>query len=104
MAHELQEDIHRLDKWAEKWQLTFNAEKCKVMHIHVKNQRRSYKMLKVVDMIEMEKTSIKKDLGVVDNQLKFSNHIEMQVNKGNTIIGLIRRSFTNLDRKSMLTM
>ena len=27
MAHELQEDIHRLDKWAEKWQLTFNADK-----------------------------------------------------------------------------
>ena len=27
MAQELQDDIHRLDKWAEKWQLTFNAEK-----------------------------------------------------------------------------
>ena len=24
MAQELQEDIHRPDKWAEKWQLTFN--------------------------------------------------------------------------------
>ena len=33
MAQELQEDIHRLDKWAEKWQLTFNAQQCKVMHI-----------------------------------------------------------------------
>ena len=39
MAHELQEDIHRLYKWAEKWQLIFNADKCKVMHIAVKNQR-----------------------------------------------------------------
>ena len=28
----------------------------------------------------------------------------MQVNKGNKILGLIRRSFTYLDRKSMWTM
>ena len=105
MAHELQEDIHSLDKWAEKWQLTFNTDNGKVMHIGVKNQRRSYKMLKGVDIKELEKPSIEKDLGVnVDNQLKFSNHIEMQVNKGNKILSLIRRSFTYLDRKSMLTM
>ena len=56
-------------------------------------------------MIELEKTCIEKDLDVnVDNQLKFSNHIEMKVNKGNKILGLIRRSFTYLGRKSMLTM
>ena len=34
----------------------------------------------------------------------FSNHIKMQVNKGNKILGLIHRSFTYLDRKSMWTM
>ena len=41
----------------------------------------------------------------VDNQLKFSNHIEMQVNKGNKLLGLlIRRSFTYLDKNSVLIM
>ena len=56
-------------------------------------------------MIELENTTIEKDLGLnVDNQLKFSNHIEMLVNMGNNILGLIRRSFTYLDRNSMLTM
>jgi len=105
MAQELQDDLHRLDKWAEKWQLTFNADKCKVMHIGSKNQQRSYDMKKRGEMIELEKTKMEKDLGVnVDNQLKFSNHIEMQVNKGNKLLGLIRRSFTYLDRNIMLTM
>jgi hypothetical protein len=105
MAQELQNDIHRLDKWAEKWQLKFNADKCKVMHIGQKNQQRSYDMKKRGEMIELEKTIMEKDLGVnIDNQLKFSNHIEMQVNKGNKLLGLIRRSFTYLDRNSMLTM
>ena len=30
---ELQEDIQRLEEWAKKWQLTFDIDKCKVMHI-----------------------------------------------------------------------
>ena len=34
MAQELQKDVHVLDKWTDKWQLTFNADRCKVMHIH----------------------------------------------------------------------
>ena len=32
------------------------------MHIGVKNQSRGYKMMKGVDVIELEKTSIEKDL------------------------------------------
>ncbi len=35
-----------------------------------------------------------KDLGVtVDTHLSFEEHIQNQVNKGNRIVGLIRRSF-----------
>ena len=91
------------DKWAEKWQLTLNAETCKVMHIGVENQKRSYEMMKRGKVIVLEKTIIEKDMGVnVDNQLKFSNH--MQVNKGNKLLGLIRRSFTYLYNNSMLIM
>ena len=41
------------------------------MHIGVKNQQRSYEMMKRGEVIELEKTIIEKDLGVnVDNQLK----------------------------------
>ena len=47
-------------------------------------------MMKRGEVIELEKSIIEKDLGVnVDNQLKFSNHIEMQVNEGNKLLGLI---------------
>ena len=37
---------------------------------------------------------LEKDLGVnVDLELKFSKHIEIQVNKANKILGLIRGSY-----------
>ena len=62
-------------------------------------------MMKRGEVIELENTIIEKDLGVnVDNQLKFSDHIEMQVNKENKHLGLIRRAFTYLDKNSMLIM
>jgi len=28
----LQQDLDELDKWANEWQMKFNANKCKVMH------------------------------------------------------------------------
>jgi hypothetical protein len=41
----------------------------------------------------MLKSTMEKDLGVnVDNELKFSKHIEAQVNKDNQRLGLIIRS------------
>ena len=36
-AKHLQSDLIILEKWSEKWQVTFNAKKCKVMHIGKKN-------------------------------------------------------------------
>ena len=30
---ELQEDINKLVDWANKWQMSFNVDKCSVMHI-----------------------------------------------------------------------
>jgi hypothetical protein len=38
---------------------------------------------------------------IIDNELKFSKHIEGQVNKANKGLGLIRRSFEFLDAEAM---
>ena len=48
------------------------------------------------------KTNLEKDLGVnVDAKLKFSKHIEIQVNKANKILGMIRRSYEFIDGDSL---
>ena len=41
---ELQEDINKLVEWANKWQLSFNVDKCSVMHIGHNNTQRNYNM------------------------------------------------------------
>ena len=53
------------------------------------------------DEITLEATDLEKDLGInIDPKLKFSSHIETQVNKANRVMGLIRRSYEYLDGDS----
>eukprot|EP00794_Sanderia_malayensis_P001171 gene1171-540_t len=101
-SQELQGDITRLDEWARKWQLAFNSSKCKVMHMGNKNPQQSYYMEVDSKTVKLEKTKLEKDIGVhVDNKLKFDRHVEIQCNKANQILGLIRRAFTFIDLDSM---
>ena len=45
------------------------------------------------------------DLGILfKNNLKFAEHIDKVVNKVNSIIGLIRRKFTHIDKSLFLTL
>ena len=57
----------------------------------------------IVDVrVDLETTVLEKDLGVnVDPELKFSQHIERQVNKANKILGMIRRSYEFIDSYTM---
>jgi hypothetical protein len=49
----------------------------------------------------MEETIAEKDVGVtIDNKLSFDKHITEKVNKTNSIIGVIRRTFEYLDLKT----
>ena len=100
--HELQEDINNLDKWAKEWQLSFNASKCKVMHMGHRNPHETYSMQQDGRDVILDTTDIEKDIGVhVDKELKFDRHVEIQCGKANKILGLIRRSFTYIDSNIM---
>ena len=40
----MQQDIDNLSEWSQKWQLHFNTEKCKIMHLGNNNNRETYQM------------------------------------------------------------
>ena len=90
----LQADLHQVWRWSEKWQLPFNTGKCKVLHIGNNNPCHPY----VMNGSKLETVDEEKDLGViVDSELKFHKHTAAAVKKANMKLGMIKKSFANLD-------
>ena len=96
----LQEDLDSLMNWSDTWLLRFNSSKCKHLHMGRETDT-SYN----IGDTEIERISHEKDLGViVDQQLKFQHHISLSVKKANRKLGLIRRSFTHMDKDMFLAL
>ena len=98
----LQKDINEMLKWADKWQLEFHPDKCVKMSINNKeSDNRTYNMHDITLMnVKQEK-----DIGViVDDQLKFEEHMYEKIKKANNMMGLIRRSFIHLDEEMFLNL
>ena len=93
----LQQDIDALEAWSNKWLLRFHPDKCHVLTIgkleNIQHTER-YKL----NNFELEHVFEEKDLSVIlDSDLKFEEHTNQKIKKANTMIGLIRRSFSFLD-------
>ena len=89
----LQTDLHNATEWSQKWQLPFNVNKCKVLHVGKRNPRNNYSM----NEVQLAVTTSEKDLGViVDEELNFHQHISSSVSKANQILGIIKRTFTQI--------
>ena len=97
-AEQLQEDLYALERWSRVWQLPFNIAKCRVMHVGQNNPKFEYMMSDQT----LETISEEKDLGVlVDNSLSFHNHTDAVVAKAYQTLGIIRRTFLNLDETTL---
>ena len=97
----LRKDLNRLFEWSVEWQMAFNIEKCKVMHIGRNNTNSQYSMGgKVLAEVEEEK-----DLGViVSKDVKVSKQCAAAAKKGYQILGLISRTFICKKRRIMLQL
>ena len=101
----IQDDIRKLQEWSEKWNLYFNASKCKVMHMGRNNPCHKYKMKVGDDYVDIAECEEEKDLGVTfDPLLKFDRHVQNIIAKANQMIGVIKRTFTFLDKDSFLKL
>jgi hypothetical protein len=101
----LQADLDSLQSWSDTWLLKFHPNKCKVMSVANKCVDKGTKHYYLYDndgnIIELEQSDGEKDIGeLVDENLSFKKHIQNQVNKANSIMGLIRRTYTYLNEQS----
>jgi hypothetical protein len=101
----IQRDIYKLQEWCDLWNLYFNVSKCGVMHIGRKNPGFDYVMKIKDDVQKLNVCHEEKDVGVTfDCQLSFDPHIQRVVSKANQMLGLIKRSFTYLDKDTFLKL
>ena len=94
-AADLQADLDGLSQWATKWQMLFNVDKCKVLHLGRSNIGRDYTMGGKKLLVTEEE----KDLGVmIHKSLKSATQVAKAAKKANQVLGQIARAFTYRDK------
>ena len=97
----LQDDLDKLVKWSEKWQMLFNFGKCKCIHIGRGNMDEEYKMGDAV----LGRTTQEKDLGVTfSTDMKVSEQCKSAASKGNIIVGLIIRTIVYKEKHLIVSL
>ena len=98
---QLQADLDKLVLWAQKWQMVFNVDKCKVMHVGNWEDSRTYYM----DERELSVVSYEKDLGVwISADMKCSKQSMYACNKAMKVLGMIKRTIRFKDMTVMLSL
>ena len=97
----LQDNLDKLVKWSDKWQMLLNFGKCKCIHIGHGNMDKEYKMGDAV----LGRTTQEKDLGVTFSaDMKVSEQCRIPASKGNQIIKLIRRTITYKEKQLIVPL
>ena len=90
----IQNDLDKIAKWSQKWLLNLNERKCKCMHIGRENPKIRYHL----NNVEIEETTIERDLGVlISNDLKWKQRCTLVAQKANRLLGILKRTFSSRD-------
>ena len=102
----LQDDLDEPTAWSTKWLLTFHPDKCTIMHLGKPLEDQfKYTLHDGTIRYELGYTSEEKDIGVIiDSNLEFDKHIYFKVNKANSTMAVIRRSFQKLDEDTFVPL
>ena len=93
----LQEDVQSMDDWSETWLLKYSAPKCKSMTVS-RSGEQNPEHIYTLRGTNLDQVATEKDIGVTfDSRLNFYEHANIAANRGNKIMGVIRRSYTHLD-------
>ena len=100
-----QNDIKLLDEWSIQWKLGLNFEKCKIMHFGTNNKEYPYFMNNNNELMEIEKSTLEKDLGVfISSDLKWAKQVKYAAGKANSMLSLLNNTFKYKDKALMKTL
>ena len=93
--------MRKISDWAEKWEMPFNINKSKIIHVGTRNQKFDYELCGT----QIESVQSVKDLGVtVESNLKFSKQCKEAAAKANRMLGFIKRNFTFKNKDIILPL
>jgi hypothetical protein len=89
----LQEDLNKVFKWADKWQMSFNASKCQALRIT--NKTKPMEHTYIVDGQHIDQTSNHKYLGVtITKKLEWKQHVQSITSSARRTLGILRRNIS----------
>jgi hypothetical protein len=92
---DMQTALDNLMEWAELWGMTFNIEKCKVMHVGRNNPKYDYYMNRIKLKVVEDET----DVGVIiHNDLKPSKQCQKAANTAASVLKTVQRNFHYRDK------
>jgi len=97
----LQNDLDVLTEWAAKWQMKFNEDKCKVMHLGRHNEGYDY----VMNGQLLQKVESEKDLGItMAEDGKVAGQCLESYAKANRMLGLVKRTIRYRHPKVLINL
>ena len=92
----LQNELHKMSIWAQKWQMSFNQDKCYTLHMYKTHNPLTLDY--IMEGVTLKPVSHYPYLGVeLQKELKWKTHIDNITSKANRALSLIKR---NLNRCS----
>jgi len=97
----IQQDLDRLESWAERSMMKFNKGKCRVLHLGRNNPMHQYRL----GVDRLQSSSVERDLGVLlDDRLTMSQQCVLVAKKANGILGCIKRSVASRLKEALLPL
>ena len=93
----LQQNLNYLHDWTKKSLLKFNRKKCVQMTLHFARSQPDSSRIYSINGKTLKTASSEKDLGVeIDEEPNFDRYVAAKTKKAISILGLIKKTFSNL--------